>query len=435
MALSMEYFNDVAATRRGFLKTTGALAAASTLALPQGVHAAENDETIRIGLIGCGGRGCGAAVNCMNADKNVKLVAMGDLFLDKLPRAFNNLRRVKGNQVQIEGLYHGFDAYQKVIDSDVDIVLLCSIPQFRPKHLAAAIKAGKHVFCEKPVAVDAPGVRSVLESCKKAKEKNLNVVSGLCYRYDPEVIATMEKVLGGEIGEIQEIQETYVTGLVGRATPRSSDMSELEYQIRNWFFFSWLSGDHNVEQHIHSLDKSLWALGDVDPISAWGMGARVSRKLGDIYDQHAVVYEFPGDVRVHAFCRQQAGCYTDRHDLIIGTEGMADAIAPRCRVVPKNGKKWRYKGPRPSMYNAEHVAFLKAFKEGTPINNGDYMCRATMMAILGRMVDYTGKRIDYKDALASEEQMAPSDLNWDSNPPTKPNKDGTYPYPIPGFNA
>ena len=441
MALSMEYFKDVATTRRGFLKTTGALAATSSLALPQGVHAAENDETIRVGLVGCGGRGCGAAINCMRADKNVRLVALADLFPDKLDRAlkaFQTSRRVAANrhQVQIDKnhMFHGFDAYQKLIDSDVDVVLLCSVPQFRPEHLAAAIKAGKHVFCEKPVAVDAPGVRSVLESCKKAKEKKLAVVSGLCYRYDPVVLAVMEKIHNGEIGDIKEIQETYVTGLVGRPFPRKQGMSELEYQIRNWFYFSWLSGDHNVEQHIHSLDKAIWALGDVDPVRAWGMGARVSRKLGNIYDQHAVVYEFPGGIRVHSYCRQQPNCYTDINDYIVGTTGTANAIASNCRIDFTDGRKrWRYRGNKPSMYDAEHVAFIKSIKDGKPINNGDYMCRATMTAILGRMVDYTGKCIEYKDALASEEQLAPNNLTWNSAPPTKPKKDGSYPYPIPGF--
>ena len=301
-----------------------------------------------------------------------------------------------------------------------------------PKHIAAAVKAGKHIFCEKPVAVDASGVRSVLDSCKKAKEKNLSVVSGLCYRYDPEVVAIMNEIHGGMIGDIQEIQETFVVGPVGREYPRSEGMSELEYQLRNWYFFDWLSGDHNVEQHIHSLDKGLWALGDIDPIGAWGMGARVSRTLGNIYDQHAVVYEFPGGVRMHAFCRQQSGCYTHRSDLIVGTKGEANAIAPRCKIKFKNGKKWRYKGTRQNMYDQEHVALINSIKEGKPINNGDYMCRSTMVGILGRMVDYTGKYIKYADALASTEQLAPTDLCMDSEPPVKPNANGTYPVAIPG---
>ena len=434
MALSMNDFNDFTTSRRSFLKTTGVVAATGTLALTRGVHAAENDETIRIGLVGCGGRGTGAAVNCMNADPNVKLVAVGDMFKEKATGSVGRLKTAKGEQVQVDDdhIFAGFDAFQKVIDSDVDLVLLCAVPQFRPKHIAAAVKAGKHVFCEKPVAIDAPGVRSVLDSCKKAKEKNLSVVSGLCYRYDPEVIAIMNEILGGAIGDVREVQETYVTGPVGREYPRTEGMSELEYQLHNWYFFDWLSGDHNVEQHVHSLDKGLWALGDMDPIGAWGMGARVARTLGNIYDQHAVVYEFPNGVRMHSFCRQQAGCYTHRRDLIVGTKGEADAIAPRCKIDFADGKKWRYKGPRPSMYDQEHVALINSIKEGKPINNGDYMCRSTMVGILGRMVDYTGKYIKYEDALASTEQLAPTDLCMESEAPVKPNADGTYPVAIPG---
>lgn len=433
MAL-LKNFGDFTTSRRSFLKTTGVIAATGALVLPKGVHAAETDETIRIGLVGCGGRGSGAAVDCMNADPNVKLVALGDIFKEKATGALGRLQQAKGEQVQVdeEHIFDGFDAYQKVIDSDVDLVLLCCTPQFRPKHLAAVIEAGKHAFCEKPVAVDAPGVRSVLESCKKAKEKGLSVVSGLCYRYDPEVIATMNKVLGGEIGDVLEVQETYVTGPVGREHPRSEGMSELEYQIRNWYFFDWLSGDHNVEQHVHSLDKGLWALGDVDPVGAWGMGARVTRTLGNIYDQHSVVYEFANGARMHAYCRQQSGCYTHRRDLIVGTKGEADAISPRCKIDFRDGTKWRYEGERPSMYEQEHIALIKSIKEGNPINNGDYMCRSTMVGILGRMVNYTGKYIKYDEALASTEQLAPTDLTWDSEAPIKPNADGTYPVAIPG---
>lgn len=243
----------------------------------------------------------------------------------------------------------------------------------------------------------------------------------------------MEKILGGEIGDVREIQETYVTGPVGREYPRSEGMSELEYQLRNWYFFDWLSGDHNVEQHVHSLDKGLWALGDIDPIGAWGMGARVSRTLGNIYDQHAVVYEFADGVRMHSYCRQQSGCYTHRRDLITGTKGEADAIAPRCKINFADGKKWRYKGKRTSMYDLEHVALIDSIKEGKPINNGDYMCRSTMVGILGRMVDYTGKYIKYSDALASTEQLAPTDLGMESKAPVQPNADGTYPIAIPGI--
>jgi predicted dehydrogenase len=270
------------ASRRQFLGGSAALLAAGTLGTARMAHAAGN-ETLRIGLIGCGGRGNGAAINAMKADPNVKLVALADVFPDQLVAARKSIAADAEAQglldkfaVTEERCYSGFDAYQQLIDSGVDVVLLTTPPHFRPAHLRAAIEAGKHVFCEKPVAVDAPGVRHVLETVEMAKQKNLSIVSGLCWRYDHAVRETVQRILDGAIGDIVAIQENYLAGTLWHRG-RKKEWSEMEYQLRNWLYFTWLSGDHNVEQHIHSLDKALWLMGDQLPDNCFGLGGRQVR--------------------------------------------------------------------------------------------------------------------------------------------------------------
>ena len=255
-----------------------------------------------------------------------------------------------------ERCFIGFDAYRKVIASGVDVVILTEPPHFRPDHLKAAIEAGKHVFCEKPVAVDAPGVRSVLATCEKAKEKNLSIVSGLCWRYHPGVRETMKRVLDGAIGEILAIQETYLAGTLWER-PRQKEWTEMEFQMRNWYYFTWLSGDHNVEQHVHSLDKALWAMHDEPPLCTWGLGGRQVRteaKFGDIYDHHAVAYEYPKGVTVYAYTRQQAGCPIDVSDIFHGTKGRREhpkipdgrpARQPCLALQRERGQHVRHRAP------------------------------------------------------------------------------------------
>ena len=309
--------------RREFLKMTAVAAAGATagsLALSRSAHAAGSD-VLRIGLIGCGGRGGGAAANALRADPNTRLVAMADAFSDRLQSTLGNLKRSSNDRVAVdaEHCFVGFDAYQKLIDSGVDVVLLATTPHFRPIHLKACVDAGKHVFCEKPVAVDGPGVRSVLATCEEAAAKKLNVVSGLCWRYDYGVRETMKRVLDGAIGDILTIRETYNTGTLWQR-PRQPSWTEMEYQMRNWYYFTWLSGDHNCEQHVHSLDKAAWAMHDEPPVQAWGLGGRQVRTdaiYGDIFDHHAVCYEYANGVQVYSYCRQMAGCSNDvsRHFL------------------------------------------------------------------------------------------------------------------------
>ena len=421
-------------TRRNFLKTSAAVGGAlAGLSVARAAHAAE-DSTLKVGLIGCGGRGTGAAVNALKGDENTKLTAMADVFPDRLQNSLNGLKKnsTVADRVTVDAdhCFVGFEAYQQLIDSGVDVVILTEPPHFRPAHLKAAIDAGKHVFCEKPVAVDAPGVRSVLATCEEAKKKSLAVVSGLCWRYHLGVKETMQRVLDGAIGDIRSIQETYLTGLLWHRG-RQPDDTEMKYQMRNWYYFTWLSGDHNVEQHIHSLDKALWAFNDEPPIRAWGLGGRQVRTdplYGDIYDHHAVVYEYPNNVNVHAYTRQQAGCYSDVSDHFVGTKGHANIL--KHQIDGEN--EWRFQGSGGNMYDLEHEALFASIRSGEPINNGVYMARSTMLAILGRMVNYTGQVIAWDDALNSQQVLAPSSYSWDADPPTLPDEDGRYPVAMPG---
>jgi myo-inositol 2-dehydrogenase / D-chiro-inositol 1-dehydrogenase len=298
-------------------------------------------------------------------------------------------------------------------------------------HLKACVDAGKHVFCEKPVAVDAPGVKSILATCQEAARKNLNIVSGLCWRYDYGVRETMKRVLDGAIGEITAIQETYNTSLIDHR-PRNQNWTEMEYQLRNWYFFTWLSGDHNVEQHVHSLDKAMWATKEEPPKRAWGLGGRQVRtdpKFGDIFDHHAVCYEYSSGLRVYSYCRQMAGCFNETSDIFFGTKGRADVL--RHRIEGEN--PWHYTGPKPNMYDVEHRELFAAIRSGKPINNGLYMAQSTMMGILGRMATHSGQVIAWDEAIRSQRRLAPERYALDAVPPTVPDKDGKYPVDIPGI--
>jgi predicted dehydrogenase len=290
-------------------------------------------------------------------------------------------------------------------------VLLCTPPHFRPAHLKAAIDAGKHVFCEKPVAVDAPGVRSCLESGEMAGKKNLNLVSGLCWRYDYGVRATMDKIKSGAIGDIVAIQENYLTGYLWHRG-RKPEWSEMEYQMRNWMYFTWLSGDHNVEQHIHSLDKAMWLNDDKPPAACFGLGGRQARteeQWGNIFDHHAVCYQWPNGVNCFAYTRQQEGCANETEDYVWGTKGRAEVLK---HEVVSGTDEWKYKGDKPTMYDVEHLELYRAIREGKPINNGTYQCYSTMLAIMGRMATYTGQKITWDMAINSQESLSPEKYEW-----------------------
>jgi predicted dehydrogenase len=375
-------------------------------------------EVLRVGLIGCGGRGTGAASDALLADTNVQLVAMGDVFADHLESSLKTLEgqaELKGKiDVPPERRFVGFDAYKQVIEN-CDVVLLCTTPHFRPLHMRAAAEAKKHMFVEKPVAVDAPGVRSILESARIARENKLNVVSGLCYRYMFAKQAVIEHVHAGDIGEIVAMETTYNTnGLWHRG--RKPEWSDMEWQIRNWLYFTWLSGDHIAEQHIHSLDKIMWAMNDEPPLQATSSGGRVQRTdpmYGNVYDHFNTVFEWKNGVRAFSSCRQWNGASTDVSDHIYGTQGVAHLQTHDI----KGAKSWRWRSEaEDNMYQNEHNALFAAIRAGEVIDNSSYMASSTLMAILARMAAYTGQTITWEQALNSTEDLSAKNYAWADAP-------------------
>jgi predicted dehydrogenase len=409
-----------ATTRRDFLKT-GATAAggvlAATLPLSSCVHAAGSD-VLRVGLIGCGGRGTGAAAQALKADKNVKLTAMGDAFSDRLEKSLTTLKQdaqvADKVDVKPDHCFVGFDAYQQVLASGIDVALLCTPPHFRPAHFKAAVEAGKHIFAEKPVAVDAPGVRSVLATCELAKKKNLSLVSGLCLRYDFGFRETVRRLHDGAVGDILALQANDLRGS-NWAKPRLPEWSDMQWQMRNWYNFTWLSGDFNVEQHVHFLDVCAWVMKDEYPIGAVGMGGRQVRRgpqFGHIYDHFAVVYEYANGSKLFSNCRQQPGCAKDMSAQVVGTKGRAELSESRKGLAIHTGSDWYYTGPTEDMYQTEHDLLFASIRSGKPIHNGGHMTKSTLLAIMGRMAAYTGQRITWEMALASKEDLSPPAYDW-----------------------
>ena len=426
---------DPNCSRRQFLQksvTTG-VAAYGALSLARSAHAAGSD-VIKIGLIGCGGRGSGAAANAMNAGKDVQLVAMADIFTDRIKGARPRLKKMYSEQVAVDDAhcFVGFDAYEKLIQSGVDVVLIAGASHFHSVHLKAAIDAGKHVFCEKPHGIDVPGMKMMMASAEEAKRKNLCLVSGFCWRYDLGVREAMKRIHDGAIGEIVAIQETYV-GTPYLFRKRKPGWTEMEFQLQDWYHFNWLSGDQTAQQLIHSLDKASWALGEVPPVKAWGMGGRqvcVEPHFGDQFDHHAVVYEYPNDVRVFAYTRDMLGCYNETSDVILGTKGRA--ILPNKPRI-EGEIPWQYEGTTPSMYDMEHKEMFEAIRAGETVHNGNYMFTSSMLAILAQMVCYTGQMITWDQAMKSELSFALPRYAWDVEPPVKAAANGQYPTAMPGI--
>jgi predicted dehydrogenase len=404
-------------TRREFVKASAVAAAGAGLVLnaeiTRAAYAASSD-TLRIGLVGCGGRGTGAAAQALRADQNTKLIAMGDAFQDHLERSLKSLKATDiADRVMVdpEHCFAGFDAYQQVIDSDVDIVLLATPPHFRPQHLRACIEAGKHVFAEKPVAVDAPGVHSVLESTELAKQKNLTLVSGLCWRYDPGMQETIARIKDGAIGRIVALETTRFNRLL-KEEPRTPGMTDMEWQMRNWYNFTWLSGDFNVEQFVHELDRMAWLMGDQPPQRCWCVGGRQVRSgegQGHIYDHFSALYEYADGVRLYASTRQQSGSDQEFYDLAMGTEGAA-----HLKDYKIEGRSpWKRKQGKSNMHQVEHDVMYAALRRGETINNGEYMPKSTMLAIMARMSAYTGKTLTWEQAMNSKEDLTPKAYDWD----------------------
>ena len=439
-------------TRREFIKTSAAslaggatalfagcatkpkptAATAATVSVAAAAHATGSD-TLKVGVIGCGGRGTGAAREALMADKNIVLTAMGDAFADRIQPSLGSLQKEGAEKgfadrikVTPDTCFAGLDAYEKVIEN-ADVILLTTPPGFRPVHLKAAVDAGKHVFCEKPMATDAPGYRSVLESVKAAREKKLALVAGFCWRYDFARRELFKEIHDGAIGDVRCIYATYYTGPVKRMPApdtRPKDMGDLEWQMRNWYNFVWICGDGYVEQACHSVDKVAWAMKDASPIKAVAVGGRQTpNHEGNIYDHMFVVYEFANDVRGFLGQRQISSCFNENADYIMGTDGVAKISGG---ISIRGKKTWRYQGPKNAMYQQEHDELFASIRKGEPINDGEWMAHSTMMGIMGRMAAYTGQEITWEDACNSQERLVPEKLDWNMKLPIAP-------MAVPGF--
>ncbi|MFY9253155.1 MAG: Gfo/Idh/MocA family oxidoreductase [Fuerstiella sp.] len=434
------------ASRRDFLKTssTAAVAGSALLSGLSAVQAAHTsyDETVRIGMIGCGGRCTGAADQAMNTEGPTKLIAMCDAFDDRLQGSLNTLQRKHKDKVDVpaERQFVGFEGYKQLLATDIDMVLIATPPGFRPVHFEAAVAAGKHVFAEKPVAVDAAGVRRFLKSVEEAKKKDLLVQIGLQRRHEPAYMETIKRLQDGAIGDIVAARAYWNGGGVWTRN-RKPGQTEMEYQMTNWYYFNWLCGDHINEQHIHNLDVINWLMGGA-PVKAQGQGGRqvrTSKEHGEIYDHHFVEYTYGDtpygkDTVMLSQCRHIQNCWNKVDEFAHGSNGschIGGAV-----IFDKNGNEtWSYgKGGR-NGHQQEHHDLFGDFRAGKRPNEGEYGAMSTMTAILGRMCTYSGKEIKMADALASELVVSPIDkyTSMTDTPPVLPNDDMTYNIPMPGI--
>lgn len=414
--------NDVStegSDRRTFIKKAGAVTLFSAAALNAGFANPflVQNKILKVGLVGCGGRGTGAAVQALHADPDTVLHAMADVFEDRLTSSLDLLKKEHGQRADVKKdlQFVGFDAYQKLIDSGVDVVLLAEPPGFRPKHFSAAIEAGKHVFYEKPVAVDAPGIRTFLKAAEMAKEKNLSIVSGLCFRYDLPKIALFSKVLNGEIGEIKSISSTRHGGELW-FKDRQPDWSDMQYKMRNWYYHNWLSGDFIVEMFVHSTDMIAWAMGERMPLSATGVGGRqwrTDKKYGNIYDHFAVEFDYGGGLKGNISTRQLSGGSSRNSVEIAGTLGNVFHQGNRHEISGKN--EWRYEGETNDMYQSEQDGLFRSIRKGSAINDGEMAANSTLMAIIARDAAYSGQTITWEEAKNSNVSLGPvnDEYSWD----------------------
>ncbi len=406
-------------TRRDFF--LGSAAAMTPLVLARRVGAAPIDDVIKVGLVGCGGRGTGAAAQALQAPGNQVLTAVADVFADKCERTLKNLAAHLGesaaDRLRVDEAHRfvGFDAYEKLLATDIDVVVLATPPHFRPAMLKAAIEAGKHVFCEKPVAVDAPGARSVLETVAVAREKKLSLVCGFCWRYNVKHRAFYEQLHAGRLGDVRAFYSTYNASPL-RTSKRDPSWSEMEFQLRNWQHFNWLSGDHVVEQAVHSLDKQAWTFGDAPPESCVAVGGRQARfgeETGNIYDHFGVTFDYAGGKKAFHMCRQMANCATENNDYWYGSKGNGVINGWANRFTIDGETPWEYEGEGNDMYQQEHDELFQSIRgEGPYKNDGVWMTTSTMLAIMARMAAYTGQVITWDRAMASEERLGPDRYEW-----------------------
>jgi predicted dehydrogenase len=380
---------------------------------PDLLDRAPDGKVIKAGLIGCGGRGTGAANNFLDAGPNLEITALGDVFQERIDSCRENLKAEKGVEIADENCFLGFDAYQKVIDSGVDVVLLCTPPHFRPQHVEAAINARKHVFMEKPIAVDPVGARSVLVSSKMAESLGLCMVSGTVRRVQKDYMTTQMKVANGEIGEIVGANIIRNGGALWHIK-RRPEWSDMEYMLRNWGNFCWLSGDHITEQFIHEIDVMSWYMGRT-PEKAIGWGGRHRRVTGDQYDFFSVEYVYENGVRTHCAARQINGCTNGKVERIVGTKGVA--IASGKILDPSGNLLWQYPTPEEgdtqskwkvtNPFVQEHINLVTGIRTGNTVNDAEAQVNSTLMTIMGRMAAYTGKEVTWEEMMNSELHLGP----------------------------
>lgn len=423
--------NEQNPNRRHFIATAGATAAAMG-AFPNILRAEgpTNDATLKIGLIGCGGRGTGAATQALNADPNVKLWAIGDAFASQISGSLNQLASFGGKvEVPESRQFSGLDSYQKVIESGVDVVILTAPPGFRPQHLRAAVEAGKHVFAEKPMAVDVAGVKSVVESAKLAKQKGVTIQHGFCWRFSPNTREGYGKVLSGELGRVVSVYGTYLAGVPKPSTSidlRNPEWGDVEWQIRNWMGHQWLSGGPLVEQGIHTVDKIAWAMGDVAPIAARGSGGRAQRSDdGSVWDHYDVTFEYPNGVMCHIGQRQFLQAFNEVVDRIYCEKGSLEAPGRVLTKDPSGKVTWAYRGQADNMYQVEHNEWFAAIRSGKELNAGEYMANSTMLGLLAREAAQTGQRITWEQIWGASQDLAPDNLQLGDQFPVPP-------VPVPG---
>ncbi len=410
-------------SRREFIASSSIAAASlslpSVFAAPSPVTAARSGS-LRVGLIGCGGRGTGAATDAMRASPLVQLRAMADLVPDRLATSRGHLAGESELSPRIlvkdEDCYTGFDAYRRLLErSDIEAVIIAGPPGFRPAQVEAAIDAGKHVFMEKPVAVDPAGVRRVIAAAAKADEKKLCIVSGTQRRHEACYLEAIKRVHDGEIGPIVSARCYWNQGGLW-VHARRPEYSDMEWQCRNWLYFTWLSGDHIVEQHIHNLDVMNWAMKST-PLKVMGVGGRQVRtgpEYGHIYDHFGLEYEYPGGVSMHSMCRQIDGCPPRVEEVIVGTTGTLVTRPGYARI--EGAKPWRYSGDNPNPYEQEHVALFSAISEGRHVNEGRRVAESTLTAIMGRLAAYTGQTITWEQAMNSTLDLTPANLAFGDLP-------------------
>jgi predicted dehydrogenase len=409
-------------SRRGFLKTSAATAAGVSAGLmaSRSYAYADGSDVLRVGLVGCGGRGTGAARDCVAAAPGVQLVAMGDLFANRLEQSRALLAEALGDAYRVtdDRCFTGFDNYRRVIESDIDLVLLAEPPGYRPIHFRAAVDAGKHVFMEKPAGVDVAGCHSIIESGEIAARKRLSVVAGTQYRRQPSYMEAIARIHEGRIGDLVAGQAHFLTGPIW-VIDREAGMSDMEWQCRNWYYFTWLSGDFIVEQFVHNLDTMNWVFGGppVRCVATGGRQQRVEERYGHIYDHFSVEYEYPNGARVAATCRQMANTSQGVLDRIVGTTGVAELLPASSRIIGHDGSqlfRQRERGNNP--YVQEHADLIASIRAGTAVNEARELAESTLTGIMGREAAYTGQVITWEEILQVDMDLLPNSFEFGPAP-------------------